>query len=179
LKKNKTLVLCLCALFAALCGALSQLAIPLGQVPITLTHVAIFLAAGLLGRRYATLSVAAFVAMGAIGLPVFAGFSGGMGIIAGPTGGFIFGYIACAWISGLLMARTTAAWHMVLAMVCGMAVTYLPGVLWFVHVMEGYTFTGGLAVCVVPYLPGDAAKMLLCALLIPRLRPVVQRGVLL
>jgi len=166
----KTTDLVLCAFFAALSAVLSQISIPFGLVPINLTHISVFLAAGLLGARAGAVSQIVFVLLGAAGLPVFSGFQGGVGIIAGPAGGFIAGYIACAFVTGLLAGRFGKSMKaLTAAMYAGWAVTYAPGLLWFMHVTN-IGLTAALAACVLPFLPGDALKTVLCAALINRLR---------
>ena len=98
--RSNTASLVLCGLFAALTAICSYITIPLGftPVPINLATLAVFLAGGLLGKKYGTASIAVYVMMGAVGIPVFAGFQGGVGVLAGPTGGFIAGYIAAAFL---------------------------------------------------------------------------------
>lgn len=111
----RTRLLILSALFAALTAVGSWISIPLpfSPVPINLATLSVFLAGGLLGPAGGAASQAVFVALGAVGLPVFHSFTGGVGILAGPTGGYLIGYIAAAWIAGTGFAaaasQTTAA----------------------------------------------------------------------
>ncbi|MDR3240235.1 MAG: biotin transporter BioY [Clostridiales bacterium] len=162
--------LVLCAFFAALGAALSQVSIPIGPIPITCTHLSIFLAAGMLGAKYAAASQAIFVSLGAIGLPVFSGFSGGIGVIAGPRGGFILGYIACAWLAGFMMdCMGRTAQKAMLAMLAGLLVNYGLGIAWYIFVSQA-GFGAALTVCILPFLPGDALKIVLSAILVKRLR---------
>lgn len=86
---------CICAVFTALCAICSQIQIPLPMVPINLALFAVNLAGALLGAKPGAVSVAAYVLLGALGAPVFAGFAGGMQAIAGQTGGYIFGIYPC------------------------------------------------------------------------------------
>lgn len=174
MKKMNSGTMMLCALFAALSAVLSQISIPIGPVPITLTHASIFIAAGLLGAKYGAVSQIVYVFMGAVGVPVFSGYSGGIGKILGPTGGFIIGYIVCAFVTGLIIDRFgTSVKILIPAMYCGWVVTYAFGVPWYMHV----THTGlpeALLTCVVPFLPGDVAKTIFSSVLINRLSPVLQ-----
>ena len=164
----------LCAIFAALSAILSQVAIPIGVVPINLTHVSIFMAAGLLGAKRGALSQLVFVLLGAFGAPVFSGFTGGLERLVGPTGGFILGYILCAFAAGLIIDRFGVSVKvLVAAMLAGWVVTYVPGILWFMRQME-VGFVQSLSLCVLPYLPGDAVKTVLCVVLIRRLRPALR-----
>lgn len=169
----KTRELALCALFAALNAILSQISIPIGPVPINLAHISTFLAAGLLGAKYGALSQVIFVLLGAVGLPVFSGFSGGLGRLAGPTGGYIIAYVFTAFLSGLLIDRLgTSRKALFPAIYAGWILTYAFGTLWYAF----STHTGliaSLLICVVPFLPGDLAKTFLSVELIKRLRPML------
>jgi len=156
---------------------LSQLAIPIGAVPINFTHVSIFMAAGLLGKKYGTISQVVFVLLGAFGVPVFTGFTGGIGVVIGPTGGFIVGYIACAFVTAFIAERLgTSVKALLLAMYAGWFATYLPGIVWFMLV----TKTGLLAallVCLVPFLLGDIIKTILSAVLVNRLHVIIKQSI--
>jgi len=161
-------------LFSALSAVLSQISIPIGVVPINLTHVSIFLAAGLLGANLGVCSQIIFVLMGAVGIPVFSGFSSGLGIIFGPAGGFIFGYIGCVYVTGLIIDRFgRSITILALAMYAGWFVTYLLGILWFVYYTKT-SFFAALPVCLFPFIPGDFLKTVLSVTLINRLRPVLR-----
>ena len=174
MKKTNVRYMLLCALFAALSAVLAQVSVPIGPVPINMVHLSIFVAAGLLGAKYGTVSQLVYVLLGAVGLPVFSGFSGGAAKIAGPTGGFILGYILCAFVAGSLMDRFgLRAGVMMAAMAAGLVVTYIPGVIWFM-VVTGRGLAAALAACVFPFLIGDAAKIVCGAILVRRLRPIVR-----
>ncbi|MDR2524822.1 MAG: biotin transporter BioY [Oscillospiraceae bacterium] len=166
--------LVVCALFAALSAALSQVSVPLGLVPVVMTHIAIFSGAGLLGWRLGALSQIVFIALGAVGLPVFAGFKGGIGHLFGATGGFIWGYFLSAVFIGLLADRFGRRWAMLPAMALGVLIIYLPGIPWFMHV-TGFSLTKAIGACMLPYLPGDFIKAAASVVLVWRLAPVTQR----
>jgi len=173
----KTLDLAVCALFAALSAVLSQITIPIGIVPINLTHISLFLAAGLLGSRYGTFSQIVYVIMGAIGLPVFSGLSGGMGVVLNATGGFIFGYIICTFVTAYIIERFGSSYKVLFpAMYAGWVVTYAIGIPWFMFATETSSLTAAVSACMIPFLPGDLAKTILSAVLINRLRPVFVKG---
>ena len=170
IKKMKTTTLVLCAFFAALSAILSQIFIPVGLVPIGLVHISVFLAAGLLGAKYGAVSQIVYVFLGLAGAPVFTGFRGGPGVLAGPTGGFIAGYIGCAFVTGLIIDRFGYSIKALIpAMYVGWVVTYSMGLPWFMYVTN-LSLIASLPVCVFPFLPGDLVKTILCAVLVNRLR---------
>ncbi len=105
MQRIKTASLAKTAMFTAVIAVLSQIAVPLGftPVPVSLGTLGIFLAAGLLKFPYGIVSVSVYILLGAVGLPVFANFGSGIGTLAGPTGGFILGYLIAAIIIGLIL----------------------------------------------------------------------------
>ncbi len=175
---QRTLSLILCALFAALTAVLSQVALPLPftPVPLNLASLSVLLAGGLLGYGYGALSMTVYVFMGFCGLPVFTGFSGGPAIVAGPTGGYILGYILAALVSGLFASRRTVFFRDLLLMAAGMAGCYALGTLWFMHLTHT-SLPASLMACVFPFLPGDLLKILVAAALLRSLRPALSGNV--
>jgi biotin transport system substrate-specific component len=170
MKQTKTLNLTFCALFAALTAVFSQLVIPIQPVPINLATLSVLIAGGVLGAKYGTVSQAVFVLMGAVGLPVYAQFSGGIGILAGPTGGYLAGYIAAAFTVGFLCDRFgRSAPVLVLSMVLGSVFCYALGTAWFVWVSK-MDFMKALGLCVFPFLIGDALKIAAATVVVPQLR---------
>ena len=165
----------LCALFAAVTAVLSQIAIPLGPVPISLSTLAVFLAGGLLGARDGTVSQLIYVLLGVVGVPVFSGFSGGLGKLAGPTGGYIVGYIFMALVIGLIVPRCRNKMRYIIPVfVLGLIVCYAFGTIWYIAL----THTGigaSMMTCVVPFLPGDAVKIAAEALLTVKLNGTIRR----
>ncbi|MBC8528375.1 biotin transporter BioY [Christensenellaceae bacterium NSJ-44] len=169
MKKLSTRTLILCAIFAALTAVFSQIAIPLPMVPINLAMLAVFIAGGVLGPWVGALSQVVYVLLGAIGLPVFSQFTGGLGIIVGPTGGYIAGYVVAALITGLTVQKWCSPLPLALGMVAGLAACYALGTAWFM-VVTGSALGAALMTCVVPFLIGDAVKIAVAAMLSPRLR---------
>jgi biotin transport system substrate-specific component len=162
-----------CAMFAALSAILSQIFIPIGTLPINLTFISIFLAGGILGPALGFLSQLVYVLIGAAGVPVFSGFTGGLGIIAGPTGGFIIGYMLGAATVGFVIKKLGRSYKGIgIALVCGWFVAYTPGVIRFMQVLE-VGFIEALPMCLLPYLPGDIAKIFLSGFLIKKLHPII------
>ena len=164
----------LCALFAALIAVCSWISIP-AAVPFTLQTFAVFAAVLLLGGKRGSLAVAVYLLLGAVGLPVFSGFKGGVGALLGPTGGYILGFL----ISALLIWAVTARFGerlgvLVAALLLGLAVCYAFGTAWFVVVYSrarGPISVGSaLGMCVVPFILPDLCKIALALLLSNRLK---------
>jgi biotin transport system substrate-specific component len=119
------------ALFAAIIGVLAQITIPLPLVPITGQTLAIGLAATILGSRYGMLSVILYIIIGAVGVPVFAEFSGGVSKLIGPTGGYLVGFIPSAFLIGFFMEKTTFNFkNAMIANSIGMLITLAFGTAW-------------------------------------------------
>ena len=161
--------LALIAMFAAITAALSQLIIPVGPIPINLATLSVFLCGGLLGAKRGGLSQLVYVLMGAAGLPVFKGFSAGPGYIAGPTGGFIIGYIIAAFTVGTLIRKMPKKmWFYAAAMLAGAVCYFITGTLWYMYSTKT-ALLPALSLCVYPFIPGDILKILLAAYLVKRL----------
>lgn len=178
MKRSLVLDLALCAMFAGLISVCSLLAIPTPWgVPANLAHLGIFLAAGLMGARYGTAGTIVFVLLGTVGVPVFSEFTGGLSILLGPTGGYIFGYILTALTVGWLVDRMgRSVVVLTCAMAAGLVLTYVPGALWFYLYTPGeYSFGWVLKWCVAVYLPYDVVKIALCTVLIRRLHPLMTK----
>ncbi len=147
----------LTALFAALTAVLSQIIIPIGPVPFNLGVFAVYLAGMLLTPGCAAASIAVYWMLGALGLPVFAGFQGGPGALFGKTGGYILGYLFLALFTSLAMHHSKRRAVQILAMVAGLVCCYTFGTLWFMY-LTGLGFAKALTLCVLPFLLPDAAK---------------------
>ncbi len=175
MKKLNLKTLCACALMAAVCAVFSQISVPLAFTPIVinLATLAVMVAGGLLGPVPAAVSLAVYVALGAAGLPVFSAFRGGIGHLAGPSGGFIIGYIFAAALTGLLTSRGSGYIRLCLAMAAGSGICYAFGTAWYM-ISTGAALGPALLGCVLPFLPGDVVKILLGAYLVKRLSPVLK-----
>jgi biotin transport system substrate-specific component len=150
------------SLFGAVTAAGAFLIIPFPLVPITLQTLFLNLAAALLGGRLGALSQVVYIILGIIGLPVFAGGKGGIGILFGPTGGYLIGFIVAAFVIGKLIeikARPGFVW-MACSMVVGLIIIYLFGVIQLSFVAK-LTLTKAITVGVLPFLIGDAIKIII------------------
>ncbi len=168
------------AVMAALIAVCAWITIP-AAVPFTMQTFAVFLAVGVLGGRLATLSVGVYLLLGAVGLPVFSGFSGGLGRFAGATGGYLLGFLLIAlvmWGGEALLGRSPAVF--LLSGGLGLAACYAFGTAWYVLV---YTVSGGpvemmsvLWACVFPFLLPDGGKLALALMVSRRLAPALARA---
>lgn len=169
MKSSRTVTWVLCAVFAALTAVCSQIQIPLAVIPINLALFSVNLCAALMKKRYAALAMTVYLLMGLVGLPVFVGFQGGMGVLFGRTGGYIIGYVACAFLGALLMEKWGRAWwKMALSMAAGVAACYAFGTAWYMVLTKSPLWLS-LSYCVFPFLPGDAVKIALAVALAGRL----------
>ncbi len=156
--------LAVCGLMAAVMCVLGPLSIPIGAVPVSFTNFVVCLAVCLLGWKWGTVSVAVYLLLGLVGLPVFSGYAGGLGKLAGPTGGYLIGFLFLALIGGFFVQRFRGSYlWTVIGLVLGMAVTYGFGTAWFVYQME-CSLWYALTVCVFPFAAVDVVKIVAAAL---------------
>ncbi len=162
------------ALIAALTAAGAFLRIPLGVSSITLQFLFTAMAGVLLGAGGGALSQAVYVALGLLGLPIFTA-GGGFGYVLQPTFGFLLGLIPAAAVIGAMTRRSASPVHIALACVVGLAVLYAIGVPYMALILNGYmgkgmSVSGLLWAGMLPFLPGDAIKIVITAVLCPLLR---------
>ena len=173
MERKQILKLVLVALFTALITAGAYIKIPVGPVPVSLCTFFVNLTASCLPLPLALATVLAYLFLGIIGLPVFTS-GGGLAALMGPTGGYLVGFLFLALIQGSLMFRfpgkNAAA---VIGMILGTAVCYCFGTAWLAGQMH-LSFGAALTAGVIPYLPGDAAKIILAALAGPKLSTAVR-----
>ncbi len=193
MRNSKLTDMILIGLFAALIAVCAQIQIP-AAVPFTLQTFAIFLAVGLLGGKRGTVSVVIYILLGIVGLPVFAGFKGGIAALLGTTGGYIIGFIFSAllmWamekpVSSLFGKETGADSKKnifrkmagpAISMILGLIVCYIFGTAWFVIVYtntkEPIGILTALGWCVFPFIIPDLIKIALALVLTLRLRKFV------
>ena len=147
------------AIGAALIAVLAQISIPIGPVPFTLQNFAIGLIATVFRPREATLSVALYLLLGAIGLPVFAGGGAGFHILIGPSAGYLWFDLLYAAITSYLIHSKSSMIRIFLANLLGDSLVFVGGIL-SLHFLAGMPFDKALAVGVIPFIIPDLAKII-------------------
>lgn len=159
MRKFSTKRLVTIALLTAVICVMAPWSVPIGPIPLTLATFAIYLAAYILGPVDATISVLVYLIIGIIGVPVFSGATGGLAKVAGPTGGYLVGYLFLACIAGFFAYKfEKLIWLQVAGMIIGTAVLYFFGTAWYciqAQAAVGYA----IGACVMPFLLGDAIKI--------------------
>ena len=175
----RTQALARAALAAALMAVCSWISLPTA-VPFTLQTFALFLTLGVLGGRLGALAVGVYLLLGAVGLPVFAGFSGGLGALLGATGGYLLGFLLTAltvWGAERLWGRSAPVF--LASCLAGLGLCYLFGTVWFAAVYASASGAVGLAAvlgwCVAPFVLPDLAKLALALALRRRLSAALGR----
>ncbi len=163
---QKTVVLAQCALSAAMLALCAWVVVPT-VVPFTLQSLGVYLALLLLGGKYGTITVATYLLLGAVGLPVFAGGGSGIGVLCGVTGGFLWGFLLIALVFWLWHPKTTKGRMAALAV--GQVLCYLVGTVWF-SALSGDRLGVSFITCVLPFVLPDALKTALSLWLAPRIR---------
>ena len=166
------------ALFAAVISAGAFIAVPVGPVPVVLQNLFTLLAGLVLGPALGAAAVGLFLIAGAIGIPVFANTGSPMGIarLIGPTGGYMLGYLLGAVTAGLILGfprqgQKVPVWRIILAVVSGVLVVYIPGLIRLKMVLD-IDWAGTFLVGFAPFIAGDAAKGIAAGLITPRLRRI-------
>lgn len=177
-EKSKVLDMVYIAIGAALIAICSWISIPTA-VPFTLQTFAVFFVLLLLGGERGTIATLVYVLLGAVGVPVFAGFSGGIGILLGSTGGYIIGFLFVGLIYILFEKFFKKNIVMkIVALVLGLAVCYAFGTAWFMHVYIKNSGEVGLLTvlgwCVFPFIIPDLIKMALAVVVAKRIEPVIR-----
>jgi len=173
---NKTVNNVRTALMAVLIAVCAWISIPI-EIPFTLQTFGVFLTLKLMGGKYGTVSILVYILLGLAGVPVFANFTAGAGILLGPTGGYIIGFLFTGLIYLVLQRWTTNPYSEDGVLLAGLAICYLFGTVWFVHVMgqrgNAFSFIQALTVCVVPYLVPDLCKLALSHFLAIRIKSAI------
>lgn len=164
----------MCAIMIAVC---SWISIPM-LVPVTLQTFGVFLTVGVLGGKRGSLAVLTYLLLGTVGIPVFSGFTGGIGSLLGSTGGYIIGFLFAALVMwGMEQFLGKKRWVLILSMVLGLLVCYVFGTIWFIVVYTNNT--GEVAVwtalgwCVFPYIIPDILKIVVALTVCKKLAKVI------
>ena len=164
---------------AALLAVSAQVMLPLGPVPFTLQTLVLAMVPAVLDPATSVFTVLAYVVLGAVGLPVFAGFNGGIGALAGPTGGFLWGFVlGCALAGALAKVLDGRIGAYPRALVCAAAlvlVSYVCGTVQLMALMN-LDLAGALAIAVIPFVVPDAVKVAIGARLGCAVARVVHGG---
>ena len=174
MQHRKTLMLVLTALFAALTAIGAFFKIPFALAAISLQFLFTAMAGILLGAGYGALSQAVYVLIGLVGVPIFA-LGGGFSYVLQPTFGFLLGLIPAAWVVGAVAGESLDPKRMALASLAGLAALYAVGMPYMALILNAYlgkgmTFSALLGAGMLPYLPGDAVKIIVAAGVCPVLR---------
>lgn len=175
--RGKTYDMVYIGIFTVLIAVCSWISIP-AAVPFTLQTFGVFMAVEVLGGKRGMMAVLVYILMGAVGLPVFAGFQGGIGIIFNTTGGYIAGFLCSAlimWGAESLFGKKTVV--RILSMVVGLAACYTLGTIWFMVVYGRTTGAVGLMTvlgwCVIPFVIPDLVKIGLAYVISRKIRSVM------
>ncbi len=182
--KSKTYLYTTHAIIAAMLCIFAPMAVPIGPIPVSLTSLVLYFAIFVIGTKGTLISYIIYLLLGIAGLPVFSGYTGGIAKLAGPTGGYLIGFIPMIIIMGFIRQRfgkkdnMTGVVFTVTGMLLGTAAAYLTGTVWFVLQMDcsfGYAFS----VCVLPFIGIDIAKMLIANALGRAVRkPLIKQGLI-
>jgi biotin transport system substrate-specific component len=161
MRESKIRTLCYIAIFTALIAVCAQISIPISTVPLTMQTFAIMLAGVVLGKKNGTIAVLIYVLLGMAGVPVFAGFNGGIGIIFGRTGGFILSFPIMAFLAG---AGAEQKYRLFAFLVSGVAINYFCGLLVFSQIMS-MSLPVSFGYAVAPFIPNDILKIILIVII--------------
>jgi len=179
-------------IFAAITAVLAQIAIPLPftAVPISFGLVAVYMSGILLTPKQAVYSQICYLLLGAVGIPVFGGFRGGLAALVGPTGGYLVVYPLCAWLIAMALNSKKARQAETmqsniatmskagLAMVVAHTILYLGGTIWLSFMTQN-TFMASLSLAVIPFIPLDIVKIVFCILaVVPFRSQLLKTGII-
>lgn len=172
----------LVSLFASLLCISSYITIPIGPVPVTLQVLFVLLAGAVLGAELGALSVLLWIMIGIAGMPVFAGGKAGPVVLLGPTGGYLIGFVVCAFIVGRIFSRAPESRKVACgAMIAGLTMAYIVGLFGFMlsfafFLQKPMTWQQALSIAVLPFVPVDLAKVAVGAWVAPVLVKSLSRA---
>lgn len=171
---NKTRDIVYMSVFTAMISICSWISIP-ASIPFTLQTMGVFTTVGLLGGKRGTLTILTYILLGAIGVPVFAGLTGGVSVLLGTTGGYIIGFLLSAllmWGIETIMGRNQIV--LAFSMIAGLIVCYVFGTAWFMMIYTQHSGVIGLStvlgLCVIPFIIPDLIKIGVALFLTNRLK---------
>ena len=163
-------------IMSAVTCILAPFSVPIGPVPISLTNLAIYFALYIRGMKDGTISYLVYLLIGLVGVPVFSGFTSGPEKLFGPTGGYLIGFIPMALLAGFIIDKFTSKRILCLAgMVAGEIICYGLGTAWLAY-QAGLSLKAALFAGVIPFIPGDLAKIALALLIGPKIRAQLIRA---
>lgn len=172
--KLKTKDMITVSLSAALICICSWIQVP-SAVPFTLQTFAVFFTAGTLGAKKGVAATLVYLLLGAVGLPVFSGFQGGIGALFGSTGGYVFGFVLSAFIVGLATEKSGNKLYLkIILNILAILLCYTVGTLWFAFVYGDGNLIGAFSVCVLPFIIPDSVKIALAMFVSGRVRPLLK-----
>lgn len=176
-KQTRTYKMAASGLMTALLCILGPmtLAIPVSPVPISMQNVVIYLSVYILGCKLGSISYLIYLLLGLVGLPVLSGFTGGVGKLFGPTGGYLIGFIFMAVICGLFFEKFHSRMLDFSGMALGTIAAYLFGTVWLAW-QAGMGFEEALAAGVLPFIPGDLIKIILICMIGPVIRSRLKKA---
>jgi biotin transport system substrate-specific component len=177
--KISTRDLIITSLFTALTAIGGFISIPLGLVPITLQTIFVVLSGLILGAKLGALSQIIYVILGLVGLPIFAGGTGGLTSVVSPSFGFVIGFIIAAYVIGKLTEKNKSLSTIIYSVVLGSFVIYFIGVPYFYFIFTSYlgksiNFYGALKYACLPFIPGDIVKAVISIILAKKLLPMLK-----
>jgi biotin transport system substrate-specific component len=174
---EKLRMVVLASLMAALMAVGAYIHIPIGPVPIVLTNLFVLLSGLLLGSRWGVASAGLYLLVGAIGMPVFYGGKGGFAHILGPTGGYLFGFVLSAWMTGFISERFRHSLvGGIIGVIIGSLVVYCVGVPWLKMITK-MSWNKAWMVGMLPFLLGDALKAVVAIVLARAVKPILKKQV--
>lgn len=174
---RKTVNLVFIAMMTAVVCVLGPIAIqiPVSPVPISLGTLGLYTVIYILGSKRALISCALYLLIGLAGAPVFTGFTGGIAKLFGPTGGYLIGYLPMAALIGFFLKKFNQKWLQFTGYILGTAVLYAFGTIWLA-IMNDIRFIDALWAGVIPFIPGDIAKIIIAMILGPLVRKSLNRA---
>lgn len=175
-KKMSVYRLTTIALMTAILCVLAPLSVPIGPVPISLATFVLYLFVYIFGAEMSTASVALYLLIGLIGIPVFSGYTAGVARLAGPTGGFLVGYLIVAVVGGLILDKIKRNTLMgIVAFLISTILLYALGTVWYMALLGG-TIMHAVMVCTAPFIVVDIIKMVAAAVVGTIIRKLLVRA---